>query len=228
MKQFEEKITIKRQPNKNKIVSVPCHICGNSTRHNIKYSFLSITSIESSIIDLALYGIVQCRGCRRLSFLLESLDIDVYYDDQIASYKSIVFPNRVLGKTMLKWRVYVPKSVRSIYEETYRALGNEQLILAGIGLRALVEAVCKEKKVKGKNLKEKIDDLVIKSILTKTGADVLQSIRHIGNYSAHEVEANSLEELLMALDVVEHVLNEVYIIPARSKALPTKKKKRSC
>jgi len=224
MQQPQEKITIKRLPVRGKLTRVPCAFCGNSTRHTIMTSFLRITSIETSIIDLAIYQIVQCRGCRELSFRLQSVDINSYFGNEMKAYKCFTYPNRVPGRTKLKWQLYVPEMVSAIYEETYRALGNEQLILAGIGLRALVEAVCKEKDSQGKNLVEKIDNLVNKGLMTKTGAEVLHSIRHIGNHSAHEVEANSMEELLMALDVVEHVLREVYIIPARSKMLPNKKK----
>jgi hypothetical protein len=39
-------------------------------------------------------------------------------------------------------------------------MNNDQPVLTGIGIRALVETVCKDRKTKGKNLAEQIDDLV--------------------------------------------------------------------
>ena len=51
-------------------------------------------------------------------------------------------------------------------------------------MRALVEAVCMEKSASGNNIEKRIDDLVNKGVLTTEGADILHSIRLIGNKAA--------------------------------------------
>jgi hypothetical protein len=105
--------------------------------------------------------------------------------------------------------------VRGIYKETIQALSNNSPVLAGIGLRALIETICKEKNAEGRNLFLKIDDLVAKQILTPTGSTILHKIRTLGNDAAHEVKPHSEKQLGLAMDVVEHILNDVYIIPSK-------------
>jgi len=80
-------------------------------------------------------------------------------------------------------------------------------------LRALIETICKEKNAEGGNLFKKIDDLVIKQILTPTGCTILHKIRTLGNDAAHEVKPHSDKQLGLAMDVVEHILNDIYILP---------------
>ena len=224
----EEKTEVRLNRSKGAEVLVPCAFCGADTFHEVVHSALLIESIDKSIVDLRDYQIVQCRGCNSLSLRLALLDIDAFFDDKLQEYKSYVFPNRVAGHKRLSHanQFFLPQAISKIYDETYRAFGNEQPILASIGMRALVQAVCSEKKAKGKDLAKQRDDLVAKKHLTPIGAATLHSIRHLGNFSAHEVEANTLSELSVAMDIVEHLLNEIYLLPALFKLskLPTKRK----
>jgi len=96
------------------------------------------------------------------------------------------------------------------------------MILAGIGIRALIETVCKEKKATGRTLEEKIDSLASMRFLTKTSAEALHSMRIIGNAAAHEVAVHSEETFRIVLDVVEHLLLDVYILPKIATGLHTR------
>ena len=80
-------------------------------------------------------------------------------------------------------------------------------------MRALIETICKEKGTAGKYLNNKIDDLVKKGFLTPVGAKTLHKIRTLGNDAAHEVKPHSEKQLSLAMDVAEHLLDEVYILP---------------
>lgn len=98
------------------------------------------------------------------------------------------------------------------------AVENELLIIAGIAIRAPLEAICKEVKAVGSNLSKKIDDLNVKSLVTKEGVETLHKVRILGNRSAHESEAHSQDQLLLALEIVEHILVGTYIIPFKVQA----------
>ena len=89
-------------------------------------------------------------------------------------------------------------------------------VLAAIGLRALLEAVCKEKKARDGDLFKKIDSLVEKKILTPAGAMILHRIRTLGNEAAHEVKPHTEGQLALAMDIVEHLLMDVYILPKKA------------
>jgi hypothetical protein len=111
-----------------------------------------------------------------------------------------------------------------VYKETRSAICNKLRILAGVGLRAIVEAVCNEKNAEGKDLKARIDVLIALGLITKDGAVILHEIRLLGNAAAHEAKANTEPELHIALDVVEHLLSGVYILPKRAAQLQKKPK----
>ena len=130
-----------------------------------------------------------------------------------------LYPGRVAGRPLLDDYYMLPHGIVSIYKQTHEAISSGQSILAGIGLRAIVEAVCEEKKATGPNLLKRIDDLVGKGVVTQSGVDILHSIRLMGNASAHEVKPNTEEELTTALEVVEHLLLGVYIIPHKAQKL---------
>ena len=53
----------------------------------------------------------------------------------------------------------------------------------------------------------------LKKILTPVGADALHKLRTLGNKAAHEVEPHSIEQLNIAINVVEDLLRHVYILP---------------
>jgi len=59
-------------------------------------------------------------------------------------------------------------------------------------------------------------------VLTKDGADILHSLRNMGNDAAHEVKPHSEVELNVAFDVVENLLENVYLLPQKAKKLPKK------
>jgi hypothetical protein len=148
----------------------------------------------------------------------------MYVDDERGEgypiEKEELYPSRVAGRHKLRQSDCLPTAVSRIYDETHAALCSRQPILAGVGVRALVEAVCKEESAAGSNLENKIDNLVTKGVLTKNGAEILHGLRILGNVAAHEVKPHSERTLSLAMDVVEHLLTDVYILPAATEKLP--------
>ena len=148
---------------------------------------------------------VQCQGCKTVSFFHRSwCSEDIRWNEETEQEEPIptdkLYPSRV-------------------YRQTHAAICNNLNILAGVGMRTIVEAVCTEKAAKGGDLKERIDDLVTLGFITNDGANILHSIRLMGNKAAHEAKANSQAELGIALDVIEHLLRGVYVLPGRASKL---------
>jgi len=116
----------------------------------------------------------------------------------------------------------LPRGVSTIYDEAHSALCGDLKIMAGFGIRAIVEAVCKDKEMSGRNLQIKIDSLAENGFITSDGAMILHSLRFIGNAAAHKMKAHSLEELNVAFDVIEYLLQGVYILPKQAENLPSR------
>lgn len=210
----------------------PCRNCNVETRHKV------LQSVDASISEDYRnwwyraddsYQIIQCQGCDEISFRKihtnsEDIDHDPETGEQSYDAKIDVYPSRVAGRNKLRQADSLPWQIARIYDETHAALCNKQLILAGIGIRVLVEAVCQEEQAVGKNLEQKIDDLVTLEVLTKPGAEMLHGTRILGNTAAHEVRPYSETMLGNAMDVVEHLLESVYIFPTSTAKLPKRQK----
>ena len=210
----------KSQKNEFKL---PCVKCAGKTTHKV------LTSVdikgEEEDGDWSIqwnddYQIVECGGCSSKSFRNASSNSEDYYQVSETEWEfdeSVnLYPSRIEGRKSLgNEEHYLPNKVRGIYKETIKALSNNSPILAGIGLRALIETICKEKEADGRDLFKKIDDLVVKQVLTPAGSKILHKIRTLGNDAAHEVKPHSEKQLGLAMDIVEHVLTDVYILPKK-------------
>ncbi|MBU4360750.1 DUF4145 domain-containing protein [Patescibacteria group bacterium] len=216
---------------KDEEIKLPCASCDNETYHKV---LTSINSKESDEYNQYFEEnqIVMCQGCKKISFRSNwqyTEDID-YFDDPITGEVQMtiadhitLYPSRLAGRKELKDIHYLPSEIYGIYKETHSALCSKMPILAGMGIRALIEAVCNDKKAIGKNLEEKIDNLIQMGILTKDGAEILHSTRLLGNQAVHEVKPLDEKTLDAAMDVAEYLLKGVYILPKKTEKLPKRK-----
>ena len=220
------KETLHHNKSQNQECSLVCAQCLIETRHLILHSVdIDVENIRIPYWSSESFQIVQCQGCESISFRRWYSDTEntihsISKGEQICVEMVEVYPSRMAGRSKIRHIRFLPSNVKQVYEETHSALCNRQQVLAGIGIRALIDAICKEKGAKGWNLQKKIDDLVKLGVLTPTGADILHNLRILGNAAAHEVKPHSEKTLGIAMDIVEHLLNDVYILPRVADRLP--------
>jgi hypothetical protein len=211
----------------NKVKPIPCAQCKSVTRHKVLAQVDTHYQDPSGMVDW--YGdnqIAQCQGCLTITFCETSqFSEDMKYDyDTGKPYlpeTNKYYPNRIAGRSVLADAHYLPHGVYSIYEETHASICSQLSIMAGFGIRAIIEATCNDKQVSGGNLAQKIDQLATAGLITLEGSQILHSLRFMGNAAAHEMRAHSAAELGAALDVVEYLLQGVYILPKKSESLPS-------
>ncbi len=149
-------------------------------------------------------------------FADEDEDGDVGYFDEN-------FPNKEYDLDVVllseQQQSTLPKIFRNLYEEVEGAFKEESNILAGVGLRMLVEAICMERKIKGKNLQEKIKNLSPAGLISANEIPILDKLRLIGNFSAHEIKSFSNEMLDYALEIINHILKTIYLLPQINRKL---------
>jgi Domain of unknown function (DUF4145) len=203
---------------------VACIRCVGKTWHKVLVSVDSSGSLENEGINFewsSAHQIIQCQGCDSLSYKSISTHSEDWFDDEDGTIHNPetarLYPPRLEGRKGLgELSLFLPHRVRQIYEETSLALAVQAPLLAGIGLRALIEQVCKEKEADGKDLFKKIDSLVAKQVLTPSSASILHKVRSLGNEAAHEVKPHTEQQLSLAMDVVEHLLKDVYVLPTQA------------
>ena len=189
--------------NAEKTIRVPCNKCGGQRNHAVLQEHVEEWSEEDGgWWERSRYQVCKCQGCDTVRFREEYTDPTTRDDYGETTPTIRVYPERRAQRHKDNERLAKLSVVGSIYAETVAAFNADCLILAGGGLRATVEAICKERKIAGKNLEEKIDALVSNQLLAKPQADLLHEERYIGNTALHEVERPSATDVSILLEIV--------------------------
>lgn len=197
-----------------------CLRCNHRTNHNIlfKHSIRSDNEDYDYAID---YMTVECMGCERISFREKFIDLESAFPDENGEWIPDVtvetYPKKLRAKRKLENIHILPKRIKIVYEEAIKAYNADCFILTGVAFRAVIEAICLEKEIPGRNLEKKINALVRNKLITEKESKRLHSIRFIGNDSVHEMKAPKEESLQIVLNIIEHLLNNLYLIDYNSK-----------
>lgn len=135
----------------------------------------------------------------------------------------MLYPPRAAGRNLLEHAYYLPDKVLKVYREVIAAMNAELPLLAAIGLRTLIQAVCHDQEAKGDRLDKRIDSLASLGVLSKPQAGILHNHRFLGNVAAHEITAPQPAELVAALKIAETILATLYVIPKLQEDIKTGK-----
>jgi hypothetical protein len=201
-------------------LTIACTRCAMETKHIVMTSVHEQGSEpmgnENTFDWWADYQIIQCLGCETVSFRKDGSNSEDYDPEFYSINREELYPSRINNWRLHEGLYFLPSALQHIYQETVLALNNNQPVLSSIGIRAIIETISREERATGDNLKQKIDGLVGKGKLTTEGATILHKIRDLGNDAAHESKAPNANELKLAMKVVEHLLESVYILPAHA------------
>lgn len=191
-----------------------CRSCEKNT-----YTKILTEDIESHREEYQcdiIHQVVQCKGCDTKSFRKVFVDIEAAYptynDEWEVPEDITIYPKTVEGHREVDDISDIPDVVRTIYSEILLALKEDANILAGLGLRAAVEAVCNNLVIAGKSLEVRINKLTTAGYISKKDAERLHAIRFMGNDAAHDIKPPKKDALTVALQIVEHLIASVYIL----------------
>lgn len=198
----------------NKKVKSHCRYCGQDTNHSV-LSEHNESSRDDYSYDRT-YQIIECLGCDTKSFrdVLEEIEhaYQIGENEWEVPTSITVYPRFIKDHRSLNGEYYLPSLVGQIYKEVLLAFQEDALVLAGLGLRGTVEAVCNDLNVDGRNLEIRISKLASAGFISRKDAERLHGIRFMGNDAAHEIKKPQRTQLSVALKIVEHLLSSVYIL----------------
>ena len=232
---------------KGNIYKVLCQQCKHDTNHvvlsSIKASGAEYFDDEAYFQWETYYEIIQCQGCDEISF--RQCDTDSESCDGEEYYPTItIYPRRTKETINIKSYHNLPQNINRLYQETINSYNNDIMTLCAAGIRALVEGICLNKKIKdgeisytdkngmlktkrSKDLQGKIHGLYERGILTKDNAESLNEHRYLGNEAIHELSLPSKEELSLAISIIEHILDSIYEIPRKTHELQMARKEKN-
>lgn len=194
-----------------------CERCDFETNHEALFVEKYQSDIKAEGYDYAKeFYVVRCLGCGRISFRSEFIDLEGSYPDEYGNWNPeisvVTYPPKPKIERGLKRTYELPDKIRMIYDESISAYNANCPLLTGVAFRAIIEAICIEESISGKNLEVRINGLVRQKLITEKEAKRLHSIRFIGNDSVHEMKVPKDRSLRLVLNIVEHLLNNLYLI----------------
>jgi hypothetical protein len=205
-----------------KEIETKCGQCNRMTHQKVLFSKKQVEE-DGYFETHLLYMMVQCGGCKTISFLIRASDPTPFSDEP--EYEDHNYPvepdqlNITYNFLREKDQENLPIKLYELYEEVKSTFRTESNIMAGIGLRMLVEAICLQQKIAGRNLQEKINKLHTQGMIATSELPIIDKLRLIGNQSTHQIKSFSTEKLSYALDIVNHILVSIYILPKINRKL---------
>jgi len=210
-----------------------CNRCGRNTWHDRKASHAQVFRPEDygeMMVDHAEadWEILQCRGCEDVTFketwmTSEDIDPDGEPDPTIRFY-----PPRTENWIKPKEYRKLPLQLEDLYEEIVKTFNDGAYVLCAGGLRALLEGVCVDQGVTSgptsrgatrTTLEGKINGLKNLPNVPAGIVDNLHGFRFLGNTALHRLNRPPAEDLAMAIEVIEDVMNTIYELDYKSARL---------
>jgi hypothetical protein len=192
-----------------------CNRCGNETNHELKGAHSSRFDEENGgFLEVIGYKFWTCMGCEH--GLLQQSYWNNMMDDNDEEYT--YFPACSRGGVTPKDYSKLKPKLEALYKEAITAYNHQAFILCAAGLRALIEGICQNKRIKGRNLKIRIDGLS-PLLPHKRIIRNLHQFRFMGNEAVHELAAPKPYELRLAIEVIEDLLNFFYELDHKASQL---------
>jgi len=213
----------------SKKVKSYCRECKRETKHAVVAEHARNGSDEENGIQWwNNFEILECQGCETVGFRHVSTDTDSidYRTGELDEFIRL-YPDVTKMREPISDSDDFPPLTRRVYLETLTALSGNAPILAAIGIRAIIESICKDLKTSKRNLEKNIDALADLGHLSRKQAEMLHNHRFMGNVAAHEIQPPKPASLIAALEIAETLLKTIYILPRMAAAIPkpaTKKK----
>lgn len=237
MPRYENKQEYFEDLSKGKTIQADCEECSGEKEHFIVASYTD--KGQQMLMDEGYgvwweneYQIIQCRGCKSISFRTRTYFSEDDFDET-DPHRIYLYPERKWSDKQTIETIFVPRPVSFIYKEVIKTYNNNCLVLCAIGLRALVEAICNVLKIEGAyvtnkkgekilktDLEGKINGLIEKQYLTPHAGVILHTHRFMGNGAAHEIKNFEKKDLLTAIEIIEHCMQHIFILPHKGRSLP--------
>ena len=200
-----------------------CIDCNRFTNHSVLASH-KIKDQNEHYDLLFEYTVVQFLGCDHISFLKTIHDYGFAYPikeiwtangreyeyDYDRTFTNFYPDGSIVFNKLEK---QIPEKLFQIYSEAKTAFIQNLDIFTAIGIRAIIECICKDKKVVGRDLEKRITNLKSLGDISKRDIELLHSLRFLGNEAVHELVKPKRKDLQVAFKIVDHLIQTIYVMP---------------
>lgn len=133
----------------------------------------------------------------------------------------------LVGRPKPDWYEQLPETVRELLDEVYSGMIHGLRSLPAMGARAAIDRTLTDLSPEYTRFSERLSDVVARGFVSQRDADAVDAAIESGHAATHRAHFLSRSELDALLDVTEHFLRGVYILPEKARTLREKTPKRS-
>ena len=191
-----------------KVFSAPCNDCGRKTDHVVLKSHTSSGADQKSETWWETrYDMMECCGCHFIS--LKRTFSFSEYDEPEVEY----FPPPV-SRRKPEWALrFLPSGLRELTSEIYSALHANNRRLATMGARAMLDMAIVDSVGDVGTFHDKLDALQSKGLIAEQQRQFVEAALEIGHAAGHRGHCPTAENLNLAMDIVENILQQIYVLP---------------
>jgi hypothetical protein len=212
-----------------KEIKVFCRQCGGDRYHSTVAEKVDAWSEEETPIwGAETWAVVECCGCRTLTFLHErwfSEDtVETDHGPEPILHRNIYPP--APARKLPEWSnesfilLDVPVNdawVFKLHQDVYAAIGLDSLHLSAMGIRAIVEHIVTWKAGDVGAFLDKLERMRDKDLISPSQVNVIFSAFDAGSAAVHRGYGPKLQDVYTMLDIAEALIMQFYVDPAMEK-----------
>ncbi|MCE5180556.1 MAG: DUF4145 domain-containing protein [Betaproteobacteria bacterium] len=200
-----------------------CNTCGGERTHlllnKIMKSGEELVGDQYPISWGDTYYVLECGGCESVRLLQESwfsedTDFEGHINIHQTYYPSSIFRPLPRWFTSLDTEWHITKLVK----ETYQALQNDAPSLAAMGVRAIIEAIMIDKVGDSGTFKGNLKAFQAKGYISSFQLENLEAALELGHASIHRGFIPKNHQIEVALDILENLVQGLYLLENKAKA----------
>lgn len=199
------------------IIQAPCNDCGRKTDHEVlkTHAKTFCDDEEGQEWRRTSYRMIECRGCHFISL---ERSITSFEDQQGDVPQTEYFPPPISRRKPswigeLAMNIPVELDLPDLLTEIYSALHANNRRLATMGARALLDMVITDKVKDVGRFDQKLDALEKGAFISKKQREFLEAALEAGNAASHRGHCPTAKQLDQVMDIVESILQQIYVLP---------------
>ena len=203
------------------IINSYCNVCLGDRTHRIlhqdKNRWEQDIGASFSIEGCDTYYLCKCCGCGHIHLRNDSWFSEDTDDDGAPTVRTSYFPPQTFRREpfwLLTLRHDDPEPLRAVSElllEVYKALRTDSPRLAAMGIRALTEHVMIDKVGDNGTFKENLQKFLDQGFISSVQKRYLESVIELGHATMHRSHCPKKEDIVTTLDIIESVLETIYV-----------------
>lgn len=199
-----------------------CNLCLRKTNHTVLYTTtkrdVTETHGENFDVEETIYTLAECDGCEYVTMkTVWSINGE---GDMVDQYPPALARRRPPWMHELFLEDFLgSQSKYKLLQELYTGIGAQNWWLTMLGVRSLLEFVMVEKVGDNGSFVKNLEKFLEGGFVSKLQLDALGPLIEAGHATTHRGYQPSPADVNVVMDILENVLESIYVTTARAKRL---------